>query len=159
MKLSFSYRYFCDNICNCFIGRGCNAIINGLYIGRLIGLMIDKVIALFFYFMYKYSKYLKGNIKRIDFIFSIKFNAIFIGIVKYTQTKYGAIFEFHKNNISKFFYERADNNFNLKVQFKNNKTQQICTLKKQTQEELEGLICFSNGGFMTHTYNQNNSDY
>lgn len=134
-------------------------IIDGIYINALFALIFVLLIILFLYFMYDCYNSLEGKIKRIDFIFSKDFNTLFIGLVKYTETKYVATFEFQKNNITRFFYERADNNFNLKVQFKNNETQQICTLKKQTQLELEALICFLNGGFMTHTYNQNNSAY
>ena len=134
-------------------------IIEGLYINALFALIFVLLIILFLYFMYDCYNSLEGKIKRIDFIFSKDFNTIFIGLVKYTETKYVATFEFQKNNITRFFYESADNNFNLKVQFKNNETQQICTLKKQTQVELEALICFLNGGFMTQTYNQNNSAY
>ena len=134
-------------------------IIDGIYINALFALIFVLLIILFLYFMYDCYNSLEGKIKRIDFIFSKDFNTIFIGLVKYTETKYVATFEFQKNNITTFFYESADNNFNLKVQFKNNETQQICTLKKQTQLELEALICFLNGGFMTHTYNQNNSAY
>ena len=134
-------------------------IIDGIYINALFALIFVLLIILFLYFMYDCYNSLEGKIKRIDFIFSKDFNTLFIGLVKYTETKYVATFEFQKNNITRFFYERADNNFNLKVQFKNNETQQICSLKKQTQLELEALICFLNGGFMTHTYNQNNSAY
>ena len=130
-------------------------IINKLYIRALIAFIFDLVIFLYFYFMYKRYYPPKGNIKRIDFIFSKDFNTLFIGLVKCGLTKYVATFEFQKNNITKFFYERADDDFNLKVQFKNNQTQKICTLKRQTQEELEALICFLNEGFMTHNNNQN----
>ena len=136
-----------------FLAAGIMLIIDGSYSGGLISLMIFAVSVLLFYFTYKCYKYFEGNIIRIDFIFSKDFNTLFIGLVKYTQTKYVATFEFQTNNINKFLYERVDNNFNLKVQFKNNETQQICTLKKKTQEELEVLICFLNGGFMTHTHN------
>ena len=109
------------------------AIINKLYIRALIAFIFDLVIFLYFYFMYKRYYPPKGNIKRIDFIFSKDFNTLFIGLVKIGLTKYVATFEFQKNNITKFFYERADDDFNLKVQFKNNKKQKICTLKRQTQ--------------------------
>jgi hypothetical protein len=108
-------------------------IIEGLYINALFALIFVLLIILFLYFMYDCYNSLEGKIKRIDFIFSKDFNTIFIGLVKYTETKYVATFEFQKNNITKFFYERADDDFNLKVQFKNNKKQKICTLKRQTQ--------------------------
>lgn len=36
--------------------------------------------------------------------------------------------------------------------FKNYEMQQICTLNKQDKNELEGLICFLNEEFITHTY-------
>jgi len=49
------------------------------------------------------------------------------------------------------------NYFNLKVEFKNNGTQQICTLMKQSQDELEGLISFLNGEFIVHTNHSLNS--
>jgi hypothetical protein len=57
-----------------------------------------------------------------------------------------------KNDINKFIYEREkDINFNLKVLLKNDKLHQICTLKKQREDEFEGLICFLNGEFIGHT--------
>ena len=138
------------------------AIINGIYIRALIALAIEIGIFLIFYFIYKCYKYALGSIKRIDFIFSKNFNTMFIGLVKLSETKYVNTFEFQTNNINKFFYEKVgdnNNNFNLKIQFKNNETQQICTLKKQTQNELEGIISFLNGEFMKHSYIQNNSDF
>jgi len=138
------------------------AIINGIYIWPLIALAIEIGIFLFLYFIYKCPKYSLGNIKRIDFIFSKNFNTMFIGLVKISETKYLNTFEFQINNFNKFFYETDganNNNFKLKVQFKNDETQQICILKKQTQNELEGLISFLNGEFMKHSYIQNNSDF
>jgi hypothetical protein len=51
------------------------------------------------------------------------------------------------NNISKFFIEREGNSnskFNLKVEFKNNTIEQVCTIKNKTQEELEGLVYLLN---------------
>ena len=105
------------------------------------------VFDLFIYIIYKFLKFKNENILRIDFIYSKDFDRIFIGLVKYTQTKYVNTFEFQKNNTY----------FNLKVEFKNNGTQQICTLMKQSQDELEGLISFLNGEFIVHTNHSLNS--
>jgi hypothetical protein len=131
------------------------SITEKFYIGLLIILLSDIIINLIFYSLYKCCKYCKENILRIDFIKSKNLNSIFIGVVKYNKTKYVNTFEFQKDNINKFIYEREGDsnstNFNLKVLFKNEESQQICTLKKQTQNELEGLICYLNGEFMNTT--------
>ena len=123
------------------------------YIGILLILLGAIIINLIVYYLYKCCKYCNGNILRIDFIKTKDLN-IFIGVVKYTETKYVNTFEFQKDNINKFIYEGEGNNsttFNLKVLFKNEESQQICTLEKQTQNELEALICYLNGEFMNTT--------
>ena len=119
------------------------------YIGILLVLLGDIIINLIIYFLYKCCKYYNDNILRIDFIKSKDFNRIFIGVVKYTETQYVNTFEFQKDNIDIFIYE-TEGNFNLKVIFKNNdkKSQQICALKNQTQNQLEALIRYLNGEFM-----------
>ena len=119
------------------------------YIGILLVLLGDIIINLIIYFIYKCCKYYNDNILRIDFIKSKDFNRIFIGIVKYTETQYVNTFEFQKDNIDIFIFE-TEGNFNLKVIFKNNdkKSQQICALKNQTQNQLEALIRYLNGEFM-----------
>ena len=118
-------------------------------------MLSDIIINLILYSLYKCCKYCKENILRIDFIKSKNLNSIFIGVVKYNKTKYVNTFEFQKDNINKFIYEREGDsnstNFNLKVLFKNEESQQICTLEKQTQNELEALICYLNGEFMNTT--------
>ena len=133
---------------------------NKYYFGILIAITAVIIINLIIYFLYKCCKLCNENILRIDFINSKDFDRIFIGVVKYTQKKYVNTFEFQKNNIDKFLYEREGNsntNFNLKVVLKNNEIQQICSLKKQTEDELEGLIYFLNGTFITHTKDSSNS--
>ena len=138
-----------------------NYKINNFFIVFIIVMAIIFVFDLFIYIIYKFLKFKNENILRIDFIYSKDFERIFIGLVQYTQTKYVNTFEFQKNNISKFFYKKEENNgvtyFNLKVEFKNNETQQICTLMKQSQDELEGLISFLNGEFIVHTNHSLNS--
>jgi len=50
-----------------------------------------------------------------------------IGLVKYNQKEYINTFEYQKDNISNFILEEEDykkSYFNLKVVFKNNKSQQ-----------------------------------
>ena len=147
------------NFCLIFISLGLFiiSIENKFYIGLLIVLLSDIIINLIFYSLYKCCKYCKENILRIDFIKSKNLNSIFIGVVKYTKTNYVNTFEFQKDNINKFIYEREggsnSTNFKLKVLLKNDdkESQQICTLKKQTQNELEALICYLNGEFMNTT--------
>ena len=96
------------------------------------------------YILYKIFKYCYENIFRIDCIYSKNFDRVFIGLVKYTKTKYVNTFEFQMDNIRRFILERKGGNFNLKVEFKNNGTQQICTIKNKTQDELEGLAYLLN---------------
>ena len=128
-----------------------------LIITIIVGIVIDLII----YFLYKCIKVKNENIYKIDFIYSKNFDRIFVGLVKYNQTEYVNAFEYQKNNISKFVYEREgnnnSNNFNLKVEFKNNEIQQLCTVKKPDQNELEGLISFLNGVFITTTPNSSDS--
>ena len=120
--------------------------------------MVCVLFHLLVYFLYKCCKSSKENVLRIDFIYSKDFERIFIGVVKYTETKYIKTFELQKNDINKFIYERVgDINFNLAVLLKNDKLHQICTLKKQREDELEGLICFLNGEFIGHTNHNVNS--
>ena len=119
-----------------------------------IAFLISNIIL---YSLYKIFKYYFENIWRIDCIYSKNFDRVFIGIVKYTKTKYINTFEFQMNNISKFILERERNsNFNLKVVFKNNETQQICTIKNKTQDELEGLAYLLNERL---NINSNNNIY
>ena len=129
------------------------------FIPLLITIIVCIIIDLIIYFLYKCLKLKNENIFKIDFIYSKDFDRVFIGVVKYNQAKYVNTFEYQKNNISKFVYEREGNtnskNFNLKVELKNNEIQQLCTLKKQSQNELEGLICFLNREFIAYTNNLN----
>ena len=110
--------------------------------------IIYLIFNIIIYTIYKIFKYCLYNSFRIDCIYSKNFDQVFIGIVKYTQTKYLNIFECQMNNISRFILEREGNisnsNFNLKVVFKNDETQQICTIKNKTQEDLEGLAYLLN---------------
>ena len=98
--------------------------------------------------LYKCLKFTFDNILRIDCIYSKNFDRIFIGLVKYTKTKYVNTFEYQMDNIDRFILENGGNNrnriFNLKVVFKNNDIQQICTLRKKTKADLEGLIYLLN---------------
>ena len=100
------------------------------------------------YILYKIFKYYFDNIFRIDCIYSKNFDRVFIGVVKYTKTKYINTFEYQMNNISRFILERVGNssvtNYDLKVIFKNNETQRICTIKNKTQVELEKLAFLLN---------------
>ena len=117
-----------------------NKIIVGIFF------VVGNIIA---YTLYKLSEhYCFGKIFRIDCIYSKNFDRMFIGIVKYNKTKYINTFEYQMNNISRFILERvgksSDTNYDLKVVFKNNEAQQICTLKNKDKEELEGLAYLLN---------------
>jgi len=115
---------------------------------KLIGVIVFPIANIILYILYKIFKYCFDNIYRIDCIYSKNFDRVFIGIVKYTKTKYINTFEYQMNNISRFILEREGNgsqtNFNLKVVFKNKESQQICTIKNQTQDKLEGLAYLLN---------------
>ena len=88
------------------------------------------------------------NIFRIDCIYSKKFDKVFIGLVKYNKKEYINTFEYQIDNIRRFILEEIEyykkSNFNLKVVFKNNESQQICTIKNKTQNDLEGLAYLLN---------------
>ena len=106
------------------------------------------VLDIIMYILYKFLKFIFDNIDRIDCIYSNDYDRIFIGLVKYTKTKYVKTFEYQMDNISKFVFEKELNgnniSFNLNVVFKNNEKQQILTLKNKNQDELEGLIYLLN---------------
>ena len=112
---------------------------------KLIGVIVFPIVNIILYILYKIFKYYFDNIFRIDCIYSKNFDRVFIGVVKYTKTKYINTFEYQMNNISRFILEKEGNlNFNLKVVLKNNETQQICTIKNKTQDSLEGLAYLLN---------------
>ena len=112
---------------------------------KLKGVYVFLIGNIILYILYKIFKYFFENIFRIDIIYSKNFDRVFIGLVKYTKTKYIKTFEFQMNNINRFVFERVGNRtFNLKVIFKNNKVQQICTFKRKTEYELEGLAYILN---------------
>ena len=135
-----------------WLNRENNIIIKLIW---LIGFIIGNIIM---YILYKIFKYCFDNIFRIDCIYSKNFDRIFIGLIKYNKTKYINTFEFQMDNINKFIVEREGNHsFNLKVIFKNNETQQICTIKNKTQDELEGLSYLLNERLNINSIN--NSDY
>ena len=112
--------------------------------------------------MYKCVKFTFDNIIRIDCIYSKNFDRIFIGLVKYTKTKYVNTFEYQMDNIDRFILENGANNnnrvFNLKVVLKNNEIQQICILKNKTKDDLEGLIYLLNERLNNNTQTNNNND-
>ena len=119
--------------------------------------IIYFAINLFFYILYKFCKCLDKTLYRIDFFYSKNFDRIFIGLVKNTEANYINTFIFQINNINRFIYEKEGNNFNLKVLFKKNEIKQICTLKKQNQNELEGLLCLLNERLISNTNHSLNS--
>ena len=89
----------------------------------------------------------KGEILRIDFIFSQNFDRIFIGLVNNNEKTYKNTFEFQMNSIDKFILQKIgyeDKGYNLKVNLKNNESYQIYSLKKATQENLRGLAYLLN---------------
>ena len=128
---------------------------------KLIGVNVFPIVNVILYILYKIFKYCFDNIYRIDCIYSKNFDRVFIGLVKYTKTKYINTFEYQMNNISRFILEKEGNssqtNFNLKVVFKNNETQQICTIKNKTQDKLEGLAYLFNERLNINSYNNINA--
>ena len=90
--------------------------------------VIFSIVNIIFYILYIiYKCCCLTNIFRIDCIYSKKFDKILIGLVKYNQKEYINTFEYQKDNISNFILEEEDykkSYFNLKVVFKNNKSQQ-----------------------------------
>ena len=146
---------FLTNICNILVAIAYLNEKNDT-ITKLIGVSVFLIGNIIMYILYKIFKYCYENIFRIDCIYSKNFDRVFIGLVKYTITKYVNTFEFQMNNISRFILERKGENFNLKVEFKNNGTQQICTIKNKTQDELEGLAYLLNERL---NINSNNNFY
>ena len=100
------------------------------------------------YIIYKFIIICFDNIGRIDCIYSKNFDRIFIGVVKYTNSKYLKTAEFQINNISKFIFERdvkfSNVYFNLNAVFKNGEKQKIFTLSNINQGKIEGLIYLLN---------------
>ena len=118
------------------------------YINKNILMISILIFNLTMYIIYKFIKIFFENIGRIDCIYSKNFDRIFIGAVKYTNSKYIKTAEFQMNNISKFIFERdvkfSNVYFNLNVVFKNGERQQIFTLRNINQGEIEGLIYLLN---------------
>jgi hypothetical protein len=73
---------------------------------RLIGLIPPLVFNIIVNIIYKCYRYKHNNILRIDCIYSKNFNRIFIGLVKYTKTKYVNTFEYKLDNINRFIWKR-----------------------------------------------------
>ena len=126
----------------------------------LLFIMIITLVNIILYILYKCLKLKIKDLFRIDCIYSKKFDRIFIGLVNFNKIKYYT-FEYQMNNINRFIYEKEENSnknsFHLKVVFKNNDFQQICTLKDQSENELEGLISLLNKRLIIKT--ENNFDY
>ena len=94
----------------------------------------------------------KNNIYRIDCIYSKNFDRIFIGLVKNNKKSYVNTFIFETNNIERFILEKEGiEDYNLKVIFKGNESQEICNLKNETQENLEGLAYLLNERTINNT--------
>jgi len=128
----------------------------------LIFMMIISLVNVIMIIFYKWLKFIKRNILRIDCIYSNNFDRIFIGLVKYSKTRYLNTFEYQMNNINKFIYEKIETNksihFHLKVIFKNNDFQQICTLENPVENEIEGLILLLNKKLIISTDNNLDSN-
>ena len=108
------------------------------------------------YIIYKCLKSCYEKISRIDCIYSKDFDRIFIGLVKYTENSYVNTFEFEMNNIDRFILEdQGIKKSNLKVIFKNNEIQHICTIRKRNNENLEGLTYLLNERLIDNTDNIN----
>ena len=118
------------------------------YINKNILMISILIFKLTMYIIYKFIKICFENIGRIDCIYSKNFDRIFIGAVKYTNSKYIKTAEFQMNNISKFIFERdvkfSNVYFNLNAVFKNGERQQIFTLRNINQGEIEGFIYLLN---------------
>ena len=66
------------------------------------------------------------------------------------------------NNIERFILEKeGTEEYNLKVIFKNNESQEICNIKNKRQEDLEGLAYLLNERLIKNTNKNNNigNDY
>ena len=111
-------------------------------------MVINIFISIIMYILYKFFKLKRKSIFRIDYLYSKDFDRIFIGLVNYTETKYENTFEYQMNNINRFIFEKKEENdvtnFHLKLNFKNDEIQEICYLRNQREDELEGLINFLN---------------
>ena len=113
---------------------------------KLLGAFAFVIINLFIYIIYKLLRLCLRKKLRIDWMYSKDFDRIFIGIVDYyNKTSYTNSFEFEIKNIERFILENESNeNYNLKVLFKNNEKQHICNIKKNSQQDLEGLAFLLN---------------
>ena len=127
---------------------------------RLIGALAFLVVNIIFCLICKWVKVCKENIYRIDCIYSKDFDRIFIGLVKYNKKSYVNTFEFHMNNIERFILEKQGSKviFNLKVIFKDKNSQQICSIKNKTKENLEGLAYLLNEKLINNLSTNNNLD-
>ena len=99
-------------------------------------------------FIYKSKR--NKLISRIDIIYSINFDRIFIGLVNHNEKAYLNTFLFHINSIDKFTLqsiikstEKSKNKNNLQVVLKNGETQTICQIN-DFEATLEGLLFILN---------------
>ncbi len=114
----------------------------------------------FAYYITGLISYKKEDILRIDFIYSRNFDRIFIGLVNNNGNTYRNTFEFQMNSIDKFILQKIsfeDKGYNLKVNLKNNKSQQIYSFQTATQKELRGLVYLANEK-LTSFNNNNQTD-
>ena len=75
----------------------------------LIFMMINALFVLVMIIFCKCIKSIKKNIIRIDCIYSKSFDRIFIGLVRYSKSRYLKTFEFQMNNINRFIHYKLVN--------------------------------------------------
>ena len=89
------------------------------------------------------------------------FNKIFIGSSNVGEKTYISFSEFYINDIERFILQKMGNNtisYDLKVVFKNGESQNICNIRKRSQEELEGLAYILNEKIIIKSKENNNTE-
>ena len=103
----------------------------------------------FFFNRYQYEYNYDDQAVRIDFIYSESFDRIFIGVVQNYQKSYIKTFLFNTNTIDKFILQANQlEGYDLRIMLKeNNEIQTIWQIKKERQDDLEGLAFLLNERF------------
>ena len=118
-----------------------------------------------YYIRFPYETKIKDihmNRTRIDFVFSEKYDEIFIGIVKANIASYEKTFQYEMNIIDKFLVDKKSvgNSYeiDLEVALKNTPSvEHICNIKNVSEINAEGLIYLLNEKLSLKPGNTNNN--
>jgi hypothetical protein len=108
-----------------------------------------------YYIYYPYQKP-KGDLCRIDFIFSNNFDEIFIGEVNAKKTAYKKTYQYNTNTIKKFMaVMKNKQEADIIIVFKDDSRLNTCHIKNITEKSFDGLIYLLNEKLQMTNMNNN----